>query len=422
MVYFIRDLVNIAGTMLNKAIQGMRQLFSDKEYPMKCLALMGETSNTNTFGLAVRCYPSDEKSPETDKNQHLVGEATVGKPLKQGYLSVRLVSECFEADTNAGENRNLEQNEQDFRGREFEKQFACKFKKRPQKNEIFGKVYVERRLSDGTKEDIFNFNLLMYENEEKMTGPGMLKSGTELTDISRYLLLMTPTLDPCSPPSSKSERTAASCHADLMDGIASGKRKWPSSGEPSPGKKMKTTPDSSFRFDEDAVVQFFPGLKTPGNSETVKFFDGNGPYTVVHRGSTPPSENLVLDYTSFPSTPVLLTSTPTHLDPPPAARSTARRDLQMIDADKELTEKNLTFVARSITSEWRGLGHSLGLAERDLCTVEAKHPNDVREQAFQMLYKWREQYPDECTLGNLLKALVELGLICCAREICNTIN
>ena len=48
--------------------------------------------------------------------------------LLTGAITVRLVSCEFEADTQHGEHANLCKTEADFRGREFEMQFACRFK------------------------------------------------------------------------------------------------------------------------------------------------------------------------------------------------------------------------------------------------------------------------------------------------------
>lgn len=75
-------------------------------------------------------------------------------------IIVRLKSELFEADVDAGEDPALAKEESDFRGREFEKQFACRFKQKPGINRgAFGKVIVERKVMTGNPELLFEFNL-----------------------------------------------------------------------------------------------------------------------------------------------------------------------------------------------------------------------------------------------------------------------
>ena len=71
-------------------------------------------------------------------------------------------SEYFEADTAASEDPSLEKVEANYRGGEFEMQFACRFKgpNKPKEREIFGKVFVKKRREDGTEERLFEFNLI----------------------------------------------------------------------------------------------------------------------------------------------------------------------------------------------------------------------------------------------------------------------
>lgn len=64
----------------------------------------------------------------------------------------------FEADIEAGEDQEMVKEEPDFRGRDFEKQYACRFKPDSSvERGTFGKVIVERI---STRNDpLFEFNL-----------------------------------------------------------------------------------------------------------------------------------------------------------------------------------------------------------------------------------------------------------------------
>lgn len=71
---------------------------------------------------------------------------------------MKLRSQMFEADVEAGEDSEMIKEESDFRGRDFEKQYACKFKPESKiEKGTFGKVIIERV---STKKDLlFEFNL-----------------------------------------------------------------------------------------------------------------------------------------------------------------------------------------------------------------------------------------------------------------------
>ena len=83
--------------------------------------------------------------------------------LLGGDIIVKLGrSDYFEADTRASEDPSLEKIEANYKGGEFEMQFACRFKgsNKPKEREIFGKVFVKRRKEDGSEERLFEFNLI----------------------------------------------------------------------------------------------------------------------------------------------------------------------------------------------------------------------------------------------------------------------
>ncbi len=58
--------------------------------------------------------------------RHRVGASTKPKLVRPGRILVRLKSQMFEADIDAGEDTAMSKEEPDFRGRDFEKQYACR--------------------------------------------------------------------------------------------------------------------------------------------------------------------------------------------------------------------------------------------------------------------------------------------------------
>lgn len=58
--------------------------------------------------------------------QHRVGSSIKPKLVRPGRILVRLKSQMFEADEDAGEDKDMTKEEPDFRGRDFEKQYACR--------------------------------------------------------------------------------------------------------------------------------------------------------------------------------------------------------------------------------------------------------------------------------------------------------
>ncbi|XP_078690664.1 uncharacterized protein LOC144921491 [Branchiostoma floridae x Branchiostoma belcheri] len=153
-----RGLWDILATKMHAAKMGVSYFYPYTQFSMMCQALMQEFQ-THTFGLEVICYRSGKPLPEIGNYQHRVGGSIKPRLMKLGAITVRLVSEVFEADTDAGEDDSLAQTEADFRGQEFDKSFACRFKDRPIERGVFGKVFVERRVQEGVSEQVFHFNL-----------------------------------------------------------------------------------------------------------------------------------------------------------------------------------------------------------------------------------------------------------------------
>ncbi|XP_078610022.1 uncharacterized protein LOC144881137 [Branchiostoma floridae x Branchiostoma japonicum] len=153
-----RVLWDILATKMHAAKMGVTYFYPYTQFSMMCQALMQEFQ-THTFGLEVICYRSGKPLPEIGNYQHRVGGSIKPRLMKLGDITVRLVSQVFEADTDAGEEDSLAQTEADFRGQEFDKSFACRFKGQPIERGVFGKVFVERRVQKGVSEQVFHFNL-----------------------------------------------------------------------------------------------------------------------------------------------------------------------------------------------------------------------------------------------------------------------
>ncbi|CAH1276505.1 LRSAM1 [Branchiostoma lanceolatum] len=155
-----RVLWDILATKMHAVKMGVTYFYPYTQFSMMCQALMQEFQTpTHTFGLEVICYRSGKPLPEIGNYQHRVGGSIKPRLMKLGDITVRLVSEVFEADSDAGEDDSLAQTEADFRGQEFDKSFACRFKDRPIDRGVFGKVFVERRVQKGVSEQVFHFNL-----------------------------------------------------------------------------------------------------------------------------------------------------------------------------------------------------------------------------------------------------------------------
>lgn len=97
-------------------------------------------------------------------------------------------SDYFEADTRASEDPSLEKVEANYKGGEFEMQFACRFKgsNKPKEKEIFGKVFVRRRKEDGSEERLFEFNLIKVNYPSKVLN--LIKNNVMFLPMIQILL------------------------------------------------------------------------------------------------------------------------------------------------------------------------------------------------------------------------------------------
>nr|CAD7415335.1 unnamed protein product [Timema cristinae] len=195
---FFKLVWDILSASLYEAKVGMSYFHPYISFSMMCQAFMDQGAG-NRFGLEVICYRSDRRLPETANyrwvhsaelldsredslrsvrhvNTHFVCRHRVGASLKPklvrpGRILVRLRSQMFVADEEAGEDKEMAKEEPDFRGRDFEKQYACKFKVDTNVDRgTFGKVIVER-IVKSNKDPLFEFNLNKTGMEADISPP-----------------------------------------------------------------------------------------------------------------------------------------------------------------------------------------------------------------------------------------------------------
>ena len=124
---FFKIMWDILSNTLLEAKMGMTHFYPYISFSMMCQAFMEENADNNRFGLEVICHRSDRRLPELTNFKHRVGASLKPKLMKPGKILVRLKSQLFEADIEAGEESEMVKQEHDFRGRDFEKQYACRY-------------------------------------------------------------------------------------------------------------------------------------------------------------------------------------------------------------------------------------------------------------------------------------------------------
>lgn len=143
-------------------------------FPMMCDAYMQEEGELNTFSLEVICYNSTNAGYQANSStyKHRVGSSLKPTLIKPGNILMKLNSKKFEPNTDAGE-ESLEKVVENFRGQDFNKQFACIFKKDSNVDKgTFGKVVVDSIDANKEKqENLFEFNLTKQGVETKHVSP-----------------------------------------------------------------------------------------------------------------------------------------------------------------------------------------------------------------------------------------------------------
>jgi hypothetical protein len=73
-----------------------------------------------------------------------------------------------------------------------------------------------------------------------------------------------------------------------------------------------------------------------------------------------------------------------------------------------VTEKLLNAITKDIKDKWKFLGRYLALDESTIQAIKADN-YQIREQAHQMLMKWKQKYANRATTQVLIKALKDVG-------------
>ncbi|XP_033117870.1 uncharacterized protein LOC117117612 [Anneissia japonica] len=180
-------------SQLNRSGLGLSFLYRNREVSMKCQAFMPveDTDSDDKFALLVVCHNASNTLQDFGSYARHIGGSI--KPVKiepGGNIEVRLAkSDYFEADTGAGEDASLIQVENKFRGNDFEKQFALKFKGARLTRGVFGKVFVSQKKEDGSEVSLFQFNLIKSSDEPDQSSqdPWLLQPLKELAEMHGIL-------------------------------------------------------------------------------------------------------------------------------------------------------------------------------------------------------------------------------------------
>jgi len=193
---FFKVVWDILTNKLNEAKMGVSYFYPWISFPMKCQAYMEENPDNKAFGLEVICFNAEANQTQiqTSNYRYCVGSSLKPKLVRPGRILVKLRSQKFSADVSAGEEDQMEKEEPDFRGRDFEKQFACIFREDIKVDRgTFGKVIVDRLGIDRQKqENLFEFNIQKsgVETELAPTDTSDRWSVVAVKELAGHLALM----------------------------------------------------------------------------------------------------------------------------------------------------------------------------------------------------------------------------------------
>ncbi|XP_046990060.1 uncharacterized protein LOC124595385 [Schistocerca americana] len=454
---FFKILWDVLSTTLYEAKMGMSYFYPYISFSMMCQAFMEESGTNNRFGLEVICYRSDHRLPETTNYRHRVGSSLKPKMVRPGRILVRLRSQMFEADVEAGEDADMVKEEPDFRGRDFEKQYACRFK--PDANVErgpFGKVIVERFVSAAAKDPLFEFNLNKTGLEAETVPPvgcerwtvfamKELAGSLQITDGNNwkkfaqhigftkneiknklqyaddpFLMMMNMYNGRGGTPEEFVQALYAVSRDLRINGgntgsEGSGSNR--SSGSKNSDGHASSSQDSgggvkrrlwNFRpfakaldsdSDEDTPTK---GQKRPLNSSDKK---SPGVSDSKRRKFSDISETI--SSSGDDAKDIKSSSTVDHRKNP-----------------RKLSDKDLWQISSKIVrKDWRNLGRTLGIEEQVLLNLEhAHHSIGFRECAYQMLLEWKGRKPRSCTFGELYSALMHEDMVSVAKHMVKTVT
>ena len=94
-----------------------------------------------------------------------------------------------------------------------------------------------------------------------------------------------------------------------------------------------------------------------------------------------------------------------------------KKNMRKRKLTEEVVDEKLSDLAGKLLDKWKRFARILNISENKIREIEADYRQEgVREQAFQMLFAFRDQCPDKCTLQVLSSALSKIGLGYVARQ------
>ncbi|RWS14892.1 uncharacterized protein B4U79_09002 [Dinothrombium tinctorium] len=438
---------------------GLTYFYPFIAFSMMCQASMEENKDSRSFALEVILYRADKEAPETSNYPYKVGRSLKPKLVQMGCIVIKLKSELFEANTEAGEDETLTKTEQDFRGREFEKQFVCRYKegKTIAERGTIGKVIVERKVNAKTNELLFEFNLHKHGCESENTRKDAITDWSlaaikELADTYRVTECDNWKKLAHQIGFTRNEiETKLSCAVDPFEAVINLYQ-----------KRGGTAEEFLQRLHE--VSRKISGLDTPEitpprsrrNTPTSNKSDGSNSTLPKSRKlfTTPPkwrdaeqSESGSTVATESTNISSLSSRKRYAMDKKDPIRKKKRRANGVISkrrrqfseysetvsssessedesainrsSVRKLTDSDMWQISALMnTMNWRALGRTLGLEESVLLNIEhAYKSTGFRECAYQMMLEWKGRRPQQCTYGNLYTALCKEKMNAIAKGI-----
>ncbi|CAB3371402.1 Hypothetical predicted protein [Cloeon dipterum] len=437
---------DIVSNSLYEAKVGMAHFANFVTFSMMCEAYMQETPKNDRFSLEVICYRSDRKLPDVTNLQHRAGACNKPKLIRPGKILVRLRSQMFEADVEAGELPEMCKEEPDFRGRDFEFQYACKFKS-DAKIDIgtIGKVLVEKSKSSGRNDLVFEFNLYKsgYEAELNMQVQGErwtivaikeLAANLQITDgnnwkkFAKYVgfnnneirtklmtsgdpfVAMTNIYQNRGGTPDEFVQALFAVHRDIsQNGLAD--ETPPSS---STGSSPSNSLNGSHNQQSSPISKYFNWWSNKKGEEPPEEVD------MDEEMPAPPSKEHASSSRKRSHRSSGRSSSLKRNEIPPKRRrghnkdSSSDRSVEESDEEdgyrqntRKLSTNDLWKASEHLTNiKWKELGRNLGLDEGTVTNIEQNHKGDgVREFAYQVLLQWKNLTAKKCTLGALYSSL-----------------
>ncbi|CAH1794394.1 unnamed protein product [Owenia fusiformis] len=418
-----KALWDLLSSSVQEAKIGVSYFYPYVQFSMMCQAFMQENPGSSTFGLEVICYRSDKKMPEIGNYTCRVGGTIKPKMVRPGQLQIRLASNDFEADVLHGEDITLSKVELDFRGREFEKQFACRFKGASVDKGVFGKVFLERKIAA-------IFTPLLEFNLTKSGGEGeMILDSTDRWSLSALKELAT-MLDITKDDNWKlfAKHLGFTNHeirhklAYTSDAFAMILGAYQARGG-TPEEFLQGLYEVSrkIRLNGGSTGENLDqiGFKQRFSDSDDSFSDGSmpGPSGLM----SPPRKrgsHSGLDR-SPPATPMGKRKRKNS-----AGSFTGSSEMSGIHNEQACRENKrdleinaLWHISGQVNQNWKSLGRTLNLPEEELASIE--HSNkDLRECCYQMFLKWKDRCPQQCKVGFMYKILCDNGLKSVAQKHC----